>query len=104
MRPVLVAAEAVWRNNGIEEGVTITSGLDGVHSAGSYHPFGYAIDLRTRYFADIETVNKVAKELKASIIHRANRLLYPSYMIRFYNVVVEKTHIHVEFEVDKGLR
>ena len=82
MRPVLVAAESTWRLLGRPEGATITSGLDGVHSAGSLHPYGMALDFRTRYFSPDET---------ASAAMRLRDKLGID-----YQVVVEKDHIHVE--------
>lgn len=83
MRQVLIAAEKVWKKYGIEEGVTVTSGLDGCHSAGSKHYYGYALDLRTKYFTD-DIKNLVAFELEASLTDD-------------YSVIVEPSHIHVQY-------
>ena len=81
MRRVLRMAERVWRENGREEGVTITAGLDGIHSAGSWHYYGLAVDFRTRYFTE-EVEQKVYDALRASL---------PG-----YDVVKHESHIHVE--------
>jgi hypothetical protein len=64
MRAALMIADKLWKEQGevfdqaedrmvnlSEEGTTVTSGLDGEHSAGSLHYYGYAVDLRTRYFS-----------------------------------------------------
>lgn len=81
MRKVLKVAEDVYKKQGRAEGVTITSTTDGVHSAGSWHPYGFAVDLRTRYFSEAEK-NQVGKKLKL--------------LLSDYDVIVESTHIHIE--------
>ena len=81
MRQVKIAAEAIWKNNGQE--CVITSGLDGKHSVGSLHPFGYALDLRTNYFDKITKI-KVSNELQIELGQD-------------YEVHLESTHIHVEY-------
>jgi len=81
MRLVLKAANNIWKHHGRE--LVITSALDGTHSAGSYHYFGYAVDLRHRFFTSTEKVS-VTKELK--------EVLGPD-----YTVINERTHIHVQF-------
>jgi hypothetical protein len=86
MRKVLIAADEEFKRYGVE--AVVTSGLDGCHSAGSYHPYGYAVDLRTRHVTEI-----VAKE----IYDRLNaRLPDP------YDVVLESNHIHIEFDCAKA--
>lgn len=98
MRPVLVFAENIWRKRGIvfdydkkeydlkKDGVTITSGLDGKHSVGSCHYYGYALDLRTRYFTK-EQVKSIVRELKNILKNESEK----------YFVLDEKTHIHVQY-------
>lgn len=81
MRPVLRAAELIWKNNGQQEGVTVTSAVDGVHSADSWHYYGLALDFRTRYFSEIRK-DVVIKQLRSAL---------PD-----YDVVAHNTHIHVE--------
>ncbi len=83
MQPVFVEAEAIWRNHGHE--LVITCGLDGEHSAGSLHYYGLAVDCRTNYF-NPDVAAKVAKELQDAL--GAD-----------YDVVLEATHIHVEYDV-----
>ena len=80
MRVVLKEADRIWKNNGHE--LVITCGLDGTHSAGSYHYYGLALDLRNKFFTDKEkeTVHKELQEVLG----------------RSYVVVTERTHIHVQ--------
>lgn len=82
MRPVLIAADSIWKRRGVE--LCITAGLDGAHSAGSLHYYGRAVDLRSRYFR-IEERRKVASDLRASLNSD-------------YDVILHKTHIHIEFD------
>ena len=62
----------------------ITSLCDGRHSRNSKHYEGNAFDLRNRHLTDIETAD-VAAKLKESLGIE-------------YDVVVEETHIHVEYD------
>ena len=85
VRPALIAAERIWKEHGRSEGFTITCGLDGEHSAGSLHPYGYAIDIRTKYFTE-----EVKKEVFAQL---KKELPEP------FDVIWHSTHIHIEFDV-----
>jgi len=82
MRPVLIAADKVWSEYGHE--LVITSTNDGVHSPGSLHYYGYAVDLRTHYF-DAETVRKVHRDLSLHLHQKG------------FVVILHSTHIHVEY-------
>ncbi len=82
MRPVLIEADRIWKNNGQE--AVVTSGLDGVHSAGSLHYYGRAVDFRTRYFDELHK-RKVAKLLREALGGS-------------YDVIEHSTHIHVEYD------
>ena len=84
MRPVLMGAESIWKSHGREEGVTVTAGTDGTHSAGSLHPYGYALDLRTHYWEKPE-ISKVAIELQDALGDD-------------YDVIIHSTHIHCEYQ------
>jgi hypothetical protein len=86
MRKVLIEAERIWQR--YEQELVVTSGLEGTHSAGSLHYYGYALDFRTRYF-DKETVIKVTSDLVNALSTKGD--------IRPYRVVPHKTHIHVEW-------
>ena len=89
MRRVLISADVLWRENGKE--LVITEGTGGVHSAGSLHPYGYALDLRSRYFKGPRVaIAVIAGELRRRLGAR-------------YNVVVHKSHIHVEYDAAKFL-
>lgn len=88
MRPVLIAADELWGEHGEE--LVVTSGLEGTHSAGSLHYYGRAVDLRTRYFSDAtkyRTAGKLYRKLG-----------------REYDIVVHRTHIHVEYDPRKGVK
>ena len=79
-----LVADRVWVEHGRPEGVTITSVVDGVHSKGSLHYVGMAIDLRTRYFNREKQV-----EIRADLASK---------LTDEFDVVLEKSHIHVEFD------
>lgn len=96
MRTVLQKADALWKKHGKE--LVITSALDGTHSAGSYHYFGYALDFRTRYFFDNvpqeqgqRTVMEIVKDLQAQLGDK-------------YTVLFESTHIHVQYNASLYVR
>ena len=84
MRPALIGAEKVWKEYGRKEGVTITCGLDGIHSAGSLHYYGYAVDLRTWWWR-WKKKTEIAQVLQLRLGDD-------------FDVVVEKTHIHLEYD------
>ena len=82
MRFALSFANSVYSKYGQE--LTITSALDGVHSASSYHYYGYALDLRTRFF-DSEILDKVFSELS-------------DYLSDYgFTVILETDHIHIHY-------
>ncbi len=82
MRKVLKLADFLWKRYGQE--LVITAALDGVHSAGSLHYYGLALDFRTRYFKP-GIAKIIVGEMKEKLPHE-------------YDVVLESTHIHVEFD------
>lgn len=82
MQPVLKNADIIWRKYGQE--VVVTSARDGIHSVGSLHYYGFAVDLRTYYFAD---------HIKPQVAQELRKALGPK-----YQVILEKTHIHVEYD------
>lgn len=83
MRPVLIEADQIWKDLGQE--LVITSGTDSAHSAGSLHYYGYAVDLRTRYFTQEEK-------------YKAYCDLVDALEYEGFNVFMHDTHIHVEFD------
>ena len=85
MRIVLIYAEKIWKT--YDEELVVTSALDGEHSAGSLHYYGYALDLRTRYFTP-EAAAAVARELSDELTR----------IDLDFRVIKEKTHIHVQHQ------
>jgi len=65
----------------------ITSCSDGQHSRGSRHYIGLAFDLRTR------NLNDEQKEALYGMIKEC--------LTNQYDVVLEKTHIHVEYDPER---
>ena len=63
--------------------LTITSGLEGTHSSSSLHYYGLALDFRTRFFSTA---------VKNAVYTILNGKLKNSYV-----VVLEKTHIHIQW-------
>lgn len=90
LRKVLKASDTVWKGMGKE--MVVTSGLDGCHSAGSYHYYGYAVDLRTRYFTKAEALT-LNKQIRKELV----RLQYPLQLSEKLIIVLEKSHLHIQF-------
>ena len=88
MRAALIVADRLWRQYGRPEGVTVTSGTDGTHSAGSLHYYGYALDFRIRYFHEV-TIQSLYQDLCS---HLAALDGYS------YDCILERDHIHVEYD------
>jgi hypothetical protein len=86
MRPALVTADRIYTK--YKKELVITSGLDGAHSAGSLHYYGLAIDIRTRYFRK-KNRRAVYQELQSEL---------PSW----FKVVLEKNHIHIQYDAVLG--
>jgi len=86
MRQALIIAEELYKKYGQE--LVITCGLDGAHSAGSLHYYGYALDFRTYYFTSGEIT-----EIVSNLFGRLRAVS------RYYDVVKHQTHIHVEFDI-----
>lgn len=82
MRSALIAADEIWKSLGYE--LVVTSALDGDHSAGSLHYYGYALDFRINYFNP-----KQRQQAYNSLCHALGR--------QDYIVVLEPDHIHVQF-------
>lgn len=86
MRPemllAVIAAESIWQKRGVE--AVITSCIDGDHSKGSRHYAGCALDFRTSNLP-AGSWQEVRDELAGA-------------MEGDFDVVLEKDHIHVEFD------
>lgn len=89
IRPALIEANRIWNNHGQE--LMITCGLNGVHSPGSLHYYGLAIDVRTSYFGEQKqnVYNDLYDALKA-IDER-------------FDIVLHSTHIHIEYDIIKKI-
>lgn len=83
MRQAIQAAESIYKSHDRPEGVTITSALDGTHTAGSYHYYGYAIDIRTHYFT--------SEQISTVVIQLRDALPDP------YTIIRHKSHIHIHY-------
>lgn len=81
MQPVLKTANRIWKEFGKE--LVITSARDGMHSAGSLHYYGYAVDLRIWGLED--KLNSVVRRLREALIDD-------------YDIIRHKTHIHIEYQ------
>lgn len=82
MRKVLINADKIWSALGQE--LVVTSGLDGVHSPGSLHYYGLALDFRTRYFDEHQAA--AAADALSDVLGEK------------FDVVLHSTHIHVELD------
>lgn len=81
MRPVLKEVEKEYIRQGIADGAVVTCGLNGEHSAGSWHYYGVALDFRTYFFSD-DQKHRVTQHLKE--------------VLPQYDVILESTHLHIE--------
>ena len=77
----LIIASDVYKKLG--EDLVVTAVVDGKHRSGSLHYVGLGADLRTRFFKD--NGKNAAKLLKVALGDE-------------YDVVVEKDHIHMEYQ------
>jgi hypothetical protein len=87
MRPEIAAALAVLST--VKQDAVVTSVTDGTHSKGSLHYAGAAFDVRTREL-NPDQVDVLAAELEVALTDE-------------FDVVVEPTHIHVEFQPKEAL-
>ena len=75
----IIQAQNVFRN--LNEPMVITSMLDGVHSHKSLHYAGQAVDIRR---PSSHTIDEIMVQLK--------------YLGPLYDIVLEPTHIHIEYQ------
>lgn len=93
MLPALIAVDLVYRKYDRNPVITagdemwdeMWKGIDLLHSVGSLHPFGLALDFRIFYFSQ-DVLAKVVKELKD--------VLRP----QGFDVFLESDHIHIEYD------
>lgn len=94
----MLAAEDVWREMGKHE-PTCTSANDGKHMEGSKHYSDEALDIRIW-----QMVTKEYPDARdAPLVKQAARRLQIK-LGEDYDVVVEKDHIHVEYDPECPLR
>lgn len=86
MLVVLQVADAVYAKHGVD--CVVTSGDEGTHSRGSRHYSGDAVDLRTRTLGAGDR-SQVRFELAEALGDA-------------FDVVLEGTHIHVEYQPKGG--
>ncbi len=86
----MMVAEQVFRDEGLH--FTVTSITDGEHKVGSLHYAGLAFDCRTWADPTGKQLGDERKEYLAQLLRRA--------LGGEFDVVVESTHIHVEFDPD----
>ena len=88
----VVAEYEVWRRtHGYPEG-TVTAVMDGDHSPKSWHYEGRAVDLRTMDMTP-EDIEKMFNWLRGLYPHSDG-----------FDVVLESTHLHVEYEGRREVR
>lgn len=85
MVTALIVADNVWQDFGEE--LVVTSCTDSIHSLASLHYVGYAVDLRIKYFDKDEKI-EIAQALRDALTDE-------------FDVVLESTHIHLEFQPKK---
>lgn len=90
-RDILITANRIWTVYGEE--LWITEAMGGLHSPGSCHYYGFALDLRTRYFSD-EDKPKVFEDLRAAL----------KAISEYYDAVLHRSHIHVEFDAFRYMK
>lgn len=81
----IIVADIIWKL--FNQELVVTSVLEGKHKEGSRHYEGQAVDFRTRYFTEEET-HVVYSLLKSVLLT----------MDSDYDVILEETHIHVEYD------
>lgn len=87
-----IVANDLCREYGLE--CYLTSGTEGQHGPGSFHPVGLAIDLRSKDFKPGELDVFVVK-LKLALGGNVDNTKGE------FDVIKESTHLHVEYDVEK---
>lgn len=86
MQPVLKYGQQIYDEYEVE--FVITSGRDGIHSAGSLHYYGYAVDIRIWGLSDYQ-IQAICKKFK-------------NVLGKSYDVIFEGDHIHIEYNAILG--
>ena len=92
IRPEMLVALQVAVGVFAEHGLAciVTSATEGRHGRNSLHYVGCAVDLRSRHLPSREDVGLVATQLRSAL--GAD-----------FDVVVEPTHFHIEFQPETGV-
>lgn len=93
MWKVLVHADPLWQEHGEE--LVVVSGLDGAHTPRSAHPFGFALDLRTRCWLKADGTPDHAKA--RTVATQLQERLGDSYRVLYEEHRPGHEHIHVHF-------
>lgn len=80
----IMFAESIWKTLGTNDPLFITSVTDGKHMDNSLHYKGYGFDIRTNFLSNAQKM-VLFESLK-------------KYMDLEFDIVNEKSHIHVEFD------
>ncbi len=105
MRQVLTIVDKVWKQNGKE--AVITAGTEAfkgnkfIHSVGSLHPFGKALDFRTNHFTIPRTIYDINVPYTAKINREKIRIIVArvkAALGKDYDVVVHLSHLHIEYD------
>ena len=85
MQPVLKYFDKTWKSRGKDP--VVTSARDGMHSAGSLHYYGYAVDLRaSKDWGYTPTEITILVEELQSVLGSD------------YKIIIHGSHIHVEYQ------
>ncbi len=81
----MLASDKLWLSYNVKEGVVLTSVMDGTHKKGSKHYTGDAIDIRIWNLPENISYLQASSDLR-------------TLLGRDYDVVLEKDHIHIEWD------
>lgn len=91
MRAVLRIASQLWGE--MNYPFVVTSARDGIHSPGSLHYYGLAIDFRTWRNGMGKQMTDEERDVLVGLLR-----LNLGEISDHYQVIAEKTHIHVEYD------
>jgi hypothetical protein len=89
----LQAAESLWRDEGLP-GVTITAAVDGLHSTGSEHYVGNAVDLR---------LHDLGAGRRDAVVAKLRDQLGADFDVLREGVGTPGDHLHVEYDPKAAL-
>ncbi len=86
MRSALMKADKIMVQHGAS--LVVTSALDGTHSPGSLHPYGFAIDIRSKH---------LEQDNKADVLRQLQEQL-PDFDVILECAGKDNEHFHIENE------